>query len=262
MGVGRRLQGAATAGASATLLLVLVLATLPGASGTSAYPVLPAIDGSRTLSNLSSPVVAPGEGGSVALEVADPLAVPITSLDLVLQVYEFNAYPGNATSSPPTGGLLLGGGSEQNLSLGGLAPGGHQALTVEFSTGTSAAQGTYAIRIAVTFGANGTSYRFESRGWFSEAAWVNATTLPDGGPTLNLTRLGVSGIVPETGVLVRSNSYSPWLYVLVGGALGLAAAGAYYATRDGPGSRSGARPAAPESKAPRAFGKSRTKDGD
>jgi hypothetical protein len=223
------------------------------------------IDGSRGLSNLSSPVVAPGDGGSLLLEVADPLAVPVQTVVLDVEVYEFNAYPGNATSPATEGGLFLGSGGsglQANLTFGTLAVGAPQTASLPFTTSGSAPQGDYAIRMALTFVANGTAFRFESRGWFTESQWQNATSLPNGASTLNLTRLGVSGVVPETAVLVRSNPYNAWLYALVVGALVLAAAGSYYATRGGPGSRSGARPAAPESSAPSALGNKRTRDGD
>jgi hypothetical protein len=244
------------------LLIVLTLAAPVRAT----YPVLPAIDGSGALSGISSPVVAPGDGGTVGMVVGNPLGVPLAAVVLTVELYEFNAYPGNATGPPPGGGLVLGSGSSAgegfNDSIGTLAVGGSQSVSVPFTTGAAAAQGTYALRTAVTFDANGTAYRFDSRGWFSEGVWENATALPGGASTLNLTRLGVSGVVPETGVLVRSNPYTPWLYGLVVVALVLAAAGGYYATREGPGSSSGVRPPPPPKSAPSAFGNSRTRDGD
>jgi hypothetical protein len=260
----RRANGAPGAGPlSIAVAFFALVASAP--SSAASYPVLPAIDGSQLLSGLSSPVVSPGAGGSVAMTLGDPLSVAILSVVVVVELYEFNAYPGNATGPVPVGGLSLGaagGASGTNFTFDALAPGTVQPLTVPFTTSASAPQGAYALRVAVDFSVNGTAYRFESRGWFSESVWENATQLPGGGSTLNLTRLGVSGVVPETGVLVRSNPYSPWLDVLVVGALVLAAAGGYYATRAGPGSSSGARPETPERSAPNALGNSRTRDGD
>lgn len=259
---GRRIGSLSVVGAIA--LLLALLAPVPSARAT--YPTLPAIDGSRAVSNISSPVVAPGDGGSILLDVADPLSVPIAGAVLSAEVYEFNAYPGNATGPPGPGSLSLGGGPtfawEENVTVGSLAPGASTPVSIAFTTSGSAPQGTYAVRTALSFLANGTEYLFESRGWFSTSVWNNATTLPGGASTLNLTRLGVSGVVPETGVLVRSNPIAPWLYALVVGALILAAVGGYYATRDGPGSSSGARPVPPESNAPSALGNRRTRDGD
>ncbi|MCI4348315.1 MAG: hypothetical protein L3J97_06850, partial [Thermoplasmata archaeon] len=80
-----------------------------------------------------------------------------------------------------------------------------------------------------------------SRGYFSAAAWAAATVLSNGTPTINASQLGVSGVVPETSILVSGSSTPVALYAVLGVGLGLAGLGAYWWTRSETKSRSGAR---------------------
>lgn len=252
------------------LAVGILLSGIPGASG-SPPPVLPVADGARAVSNITAPSLAPGSAGSISLDVLDPLPSPIASVVLTLEVYAFNAYPGNATGAVPpaavefaaaNGATLNGTGSELQYRWNSLDPGASVGVEAPFDTQSGAPQGTYAVRTSLEFIAGNLTYRFESRGYFSAAVWDAATALPGGGSTLNLSQLAVSGVLPETAVLVHTDAFAPWIYLLLVGALGLAAAGGYFAVRDGPGSSSGATRAPEESSAPRAAGKRRTRDGD
>lgn len=264
MGRPRALRG--NAPAALVLLAVLVAPSVLASAEATSPPVLPVADGSLLLSGLSAPVLAPGASGSLALVLSDPLAAPLLGLRLTVAWYEFNAYPGNATgplpSDVPTLSAAGSSGPSVTLLVASLDSGASVGESVGVSTDAAAPVGTYALRLSVTFAANGTSYLFESRGFFSAAAWSAATSAPGGASTLNLSALGVSGVVPETAVLVRQNPYPPVLWAILAAAIVLAAAGGYVAWRPGPGSRSGASGPRPPSQAPRAFGKRRTRDGD
>ena len=247
-------------------LAVLVALVLTAPSGVGASPTLPIADGAVLLSGLSAPTLAPGDSGSVRLALTDPLGVPATSVVLTMEVYAFNAYPGNATGAVPPEPVRFAGangsGATVTMAWSQLAPGTPTAVTVPVQTTAGTAAGTYALRLEVTFAANGTSYRFASRGYFTAAEWENATATTAGPSTLNLTRLGVSGVVPETAVLVRSNPFPLALALVLAGALLFAGIGGYYAWRAGPGSRSGSRTPEPPSQAESALGNKRTRDGD
>ena len=92
--------------------------------------------------------------------------------------------------------------------------------------------------------------------------WAAATELPNGSATLNLTVLGVSGVLPETAVVVAQSAL-PWLLAgVLGAAALLVGAGAWVYFRRGPASNSGMRSADVDHQAPSAFGKRRTSDGD
>jgi hypothetical protein len=250
--------------------LLLIVAAAPPAVG--APPSLPPATYIRFLSNLTMPTLAPGASGPVEFSVTDPLPLPLASVVLTLGVYAFNAYPGNATGPVPAGEApqFTGSGAATSdsvsIPIGALPSGavysspGSVGLSVAAPPG--APQGTFAVRTSLTFTYNGSSYVLESRGFFSASAWANATSVPGTPSSLNASRLGVSGILPESAVLVRSNPFPVALAVVLGGAVVLAALGGYWAVRRRPGSRSGAKAGPPPSQAETAFGKSRTSDGD
>ena len=246
------------------IVLLLIASVVP--SSAAAPPPLPIADGTVVAHGLAAPSIAPGGDGAISLVVGDPLGVPAVATEVSLEVYAFNAYPGNATGPVPAGGPITftgGGGNGDTFSelLGNIASGSSVPVSVGVAVAGSAPEGLYAIRLAVNFTANGTTYSFESRGFFSDSLWANATELPDRNSTLNLSRLGVSGVVPETGLLVRSDPVGLAVELLLGTSVALAVAGGYYAWRRAPKSRSGASGPA-ERSADSAFGNNRRSDGD
>lgn len=250
----------------ATVTLALVLGTVVPAAAQGAYPPLPPGTYGGFLVGLAAPQLAPGASGSITLTVHDPLALPIANVTVTLGFYAFNAYPGNATGPLPAGAPYFSGSSASSpnvtFAYGQLAPNGSAALVAPVAAPSGSPEGAYAVRASIAFAANATEYRLESRGFFDAATWDAATSGPNGTTTLNVSRLGISGVVPETAVLVRANPF-PWVVAgLAGAGIALAAAGAFYVAREGRGSTSGTHPARDERKAARAFGKSRTSDGD
>ncbi|HEY6238955.1 MAG TPA: hypothetical protein VIZ68_07215 [Thermoplasmata archaeon] len=248
------------------IALVVAAAALPTPADGAGFPELPLGSDGGFLYDLNAPVLAPGGSGPLTLSLGNPLGVTISSVRATLALYAFNAYPGNATGGLPADAptLSVGGqvGATVTLDAGDLASGSSSSFSVSIDPPAGCPSGTFALRTSVEFTINGTAYRLESRGFFSDALWASATDGPNRTSTLNLTVLGVSGVVPETGVLVRANPYPPVLYVVLAVAFVLAGAGGYYAWRRGPRSRSGARDPEPPSQAPSALGKRRTSDGD
>ncbi len=253
------------------LAVLLVLALVGPASGPArASPPLPLVYGRGVLSNLTAPSVGPGGSSAIALELANPGNFTMVDVRLTLGLYEFNGYPGDSVGALPVANPpLLSNASASGLSVGisvaALAPGASVYRSIGFQTSAATPAGTYAVRTAVAFqDPNGTSYLLESRGWFSAGQWANATELPGGNATLNLTVLGVSGVVPETAIYVAPSGWPVALAVLVAGGLALVGVGAWVYFRKGPGSRSGAGklPAPGATNAPSAFGRSRSSPGD
>lgn len=219
---------------------------LPAASA-AAYPPLPLAFDGRMLSNLSAPDLTPGSSGTLHFQVADPLAFgAMSAIVLTLDVYAFNAFPGNATSSVAASGTPLlvtptSSATVANVSLGSLAPGSSVDGSVGVATAAGTPSGTYAVRTALSFTSGGTSYRLESRGWFTAAQWAAATQLPGGNLTVNLTALGVSGVSPETAILVSSSNWDWALGLILGAGIVLVGAGAFVYFRRESKSSSGAR---------------------
>jgi len=238
-------QCARTVLAVALALAALTAVVSPAEAAPS--PPLPLAFDSTFLSNLSGPDLTPGGQGTLSFQVADPTTfAPMTAVTLSLEVYAFNAFPGNATSSIASAGtpVLLAtasSGTSVNLSLPSLSPGGHDDGSVGVATASDTPTGTFAVRTALSFTANGTGYRLASRGWFSASLWAAATELPNGSVTVNLTTLGVSGVTAETAIYVSSSNWDWALAFTLGAALVLVGAGAFVYFRRGPKSSSGAR---------------------
>jgi len=230
--------------------VALTLGTLTGSiplSVAAPFPTLPLAYDSTFLSNLSAPDLSPGASGSLTFQVADPPSfASMTAIALSLDVYAFNAFPGNSTysiasASTPVLTTPTASGTEVNLSLPSLAPGALEAGSVGVATAANTPAGTFAVRTALSFVANGTSYRLQSRGWFTASEWAAATELPNGSLTLNLSVLGVSGVTAETAILVTSSNWDWALALILGASLVLVGAGAFVYFRRGPKSSSGAR---------------------
>ncbi|HLM91531.1 MAG TPA: hypothetical protein VK424_05720 [Thermoplasmata archaeon] len=256
-------------GLPATLLVVVLLAAASiGASparGAGAPPLPLALD-RIFVNNMTGAELAPGSGGAISMKVGNPLADAMTGTVLTVGVYAFNAFPGNATSgvnvaSAPVLSNVTSSGLEVNESLGSLATHATTSLSISVQTADSTPAGTFAIRTALRFVENGTAYVLESRGWFTFATWTAATNGPNGSTDVNLSRLGVSGILPETSLLVQSNNFAYALWAVLGVGLVVVGIGAWLYFRRS-NSKSGTRPVPAETQAPRAFGTRRTSDGD
>lgn len=295
--------GRALAVGWAVLVVLALLAPARADGARSAFPASP-LDRPLTsnltlerelLSNLSAPSIGPGGTSSLSYRLTDPASFStLENVVLTFQLYAFSGAPGGDPGSLLTGGEGLAlesvaasgdcpvpapslpaadapvlatattSGLSVNVSLGDLPTDAAVTGSVRVLTSSATPTGTYAIRTALVFSAGSVPYRFESRGWFCASAWANATEGPNGSATINASRLGVSGIVPETAVYVAASDWPVALAVLAGAGFALAGVGAWLYLRSGPGSRSGVgKDDAPgATNAPSALGKRRSRPGD
>ena len=235
---------------SVVIAAALLVGVVLGGSASvraAAYPPLPLGFDATYLSNLTGPDLSPGNSGTLSFHVGDPHGfAPMTDVTVTLDVYAFNAFPGNATTTVTSAGtpVLLtstASGPVVNVSLPSLTTGSEEAGSVGVATASDTPTGTFGVRTALAFEANGTAYRLESRGWFSASLWEAATLLPNGSATLNLSMLGVSGITAETSIYVSSSSWNWALGLILGAAIVLVGAGAFVYFRRESKSSAGAR---------------------
>lgn len=245
-------QRLGTVAALALSVLLSGIVPLPAVRAVG-FPPLPNIEyGRELLGNLSAPSIAPGASGRISFTVEDPpaMAATLSSISVTLQVYAFNGFPGDATALLPVANapvLTNGTASAESVNVtdpSPLAPGAVWSSGIGLASSAATPSGAFAVRTAIEFRANSTVYRLESRGWFSASLWAEATEFANstnGTPTLNLSVLQVSGVVPETAVLVSASDW-PWI---LGGLLAatfvLVAAAAWVYYRRGPGSTVGTR---------------------
>jgi hypothetical protein len=264
----RRIPPGRTAASIAVTLGVVALLLVPaGGASATVYRPLPVFTGNHLLGNLSGPTLNAGSSGTMGLTVQDLLAVPMTGIALTLTIYALGSGAGPATS--PIGNALTpimtgtNGQSGGNITfpLPSLLRGQIATVTIPVATSPSTNAASFLVRTALAFVANGTHYFLESRGWFSPAVWQGATELPNGSATLNLTQLGVSGVTPETSIIVQTSSFTWVVAALIGVTLAFVGLGAFFYFRR-TRSSAGAKRSPGTSQAPSALGKSRNKDGD
>lgn len=257
----------------APLALVVLAAVLVGGAPPAravGYPVAPLGLDRYLLSNLSAPSLAPGGSGEIAYRVADPSWWgALSAVSLTLDLYALNGYPGDAVGPLPVADAPIleasaASGTNLTLPIPDLAAGGAYAGSVSVVTGGSTPAGTYAVRTQLTFEENSSTFLFRSRGWFTAAAWAAATAAPGGNGAINATRLGVSGVVPETAIEVAPSGWAWAIGGLLAVGFTLVGLGAWLYYRRGPGSRSGTGKdeADGATNAPRAFGSRRSSPGD
>lgn len=260
----RRLGGTTRlpAGLLVAVLALAGLASSAAPPAAAAPPLLPIADDGGFVTDLSAPVLPPGGTGAITFAFADPMTVPLRDATLTLQLYAFAPAPGGSSGPLPSPGVTFpsAGSNGTTVVLSDLPAnpgGGATGETIPVAAAGGSPDGAYALRISLDFVANGSSYALRSRGFFTSSEW-EAATLANGSnapATINLTALGVSGVLPETAVGVRSASETVPIEVLAAGGVLLAGVGAFVYYRRGPGSRSGAAgPSEPQS-APRAVGK-------
>jgi hypothetical protein len=266
-----RSRAGTRSGRTAFLLVVatglLVGMSIPAPAAATGYPPVSLPLDRWFVSNLTGAELAPGGGGTISYTVGDPfLNQSITSVVLTLQVYAFNAYPGNATStvsvaSAPVLATATTSGISVNQTIGTIPAKAIVIGSVSVASSATTPSGTFAVRTAVRFMASGTSYLLESRGWFTAAQWAAATTGPNGTVDLNVSALGVSGVTPETSILVTSSNLTTAIWAVFAAGLVLIGVAAWLYFRP-PKSKSGVRNAPVDIHAPSALGKRRTSDGD
>ena len=234
-------------GALALLLVVgVVVAGFGNVARAAPPPPLPGPTGGEALQLAASPI-APGAQGSLSVGLANPLSGNWTGVVVTLNVYGEGS-PGSlrnvsagASWAPQ---FTLGGTSSTwaNLSVASLPSGGSRGFAVGVTVPASAPVATYFVRTQLSFQMGGDSFLLRSRGFFSAALWQEATEASNGTPTLNLTRLNVSGVTPDGSIPVAPSPENPWVWGLLAGAAGLGVAGFYVARREMRGPTSGTRP--------------------
>jgi len=257
--------------------LVALALLLPGALAASASvsppPPLPSPEPAGLL-ELSTSTTTPGTSVTVGLIVTDDLGTAIENASLQVAFYRFDVNgvtqglsPGDAWAPTFSGGSALPAGASGraqglsgNFTLPSLPPGGEAHLSLPVSVPSSAPPGSYLLRDRLVVNTSQAEYLLASRGYFPDALWQRATLASNGTPLLNLTLLGVSGVVPESALGVLSPWVTPILLGILVTALAVAAGVGIHLFRQGrragkAQSRTGARGDPDRNQAPRAFGK-------
>ena len=204
--------------------------------------------------NFTTPQLAPGGSGPFTLEISNRYAEPLEKVVVTMEIYMRADIEGSETIGAvaddarprveegcwtrlPNGEhecAAAPSAQRATFSPGTLAAG----EAVRFSTDihsteerswlrctllssrceTGTAEGTYFVRFTLEFDHNGTTRSMLSRGYWSMADWEAATTdVPGGAPgNINLTALGVDGVIPDSSFGVKEPIPKWPLYVMIG----------------------------------------------
>ncbi|MEK6986651.1 MAG: hypothetical protein AABX97_00980 [Candidatus Thermoplasmatota archaeon] len=208
------------------LLLVLVLAS-PHAAAED-FGAVGKVN--KLISVVSTPQLEPGQSGVFVFRLNSTYTSAITNVRLNASIYEYATIDGQIPVdrtwpySYPRIRENTSGGHDWSWTWLSIAPG--TLLNLSFTVETAAdsaqmphgsvfSQSSYFVRFWLEFDGNvsGTMTRFRmaSKGYFSEAAWDRATNATYTNPciapwcrgNLNLTVLGVDGILPDSAFGVK-----------------------------------------------------------
>jgi hypothetical protein len=193
----------------------------------------------KIISVMESPQLAPGESGEFAFNVSNPYGHPMQNVELNVSIYRYAtieetapldatwawAYPRIRSTMPACDARechVLGGSPQDRLGINATDRYIVERLTIVTSRdmphGSVFAQSSFFIRFWLEFtfnnGSGDTQVRMASRGYFTAQQWTEATTIlgPGCGPynatnrclgSVNLTRLGVDGLLPDTAFGVK-----------------------------------------------------------
>ncbi len=207
---------------------------------------------SGIISVLSSPQLAPGDSGVFLLNFTNPFDFDMMKTQLNVSIYEYATVSGNVPVNPSWGSAypklraaqpfgpdcealeceimwghptdLVPAHDHENLSLTVLT-------SNDMPHGSPFSEAAYFLRFWLEFDFNNTTVtaghaRMASRGYFSDEQWLSASTGigPGCSPynatnrcvgTVNLTRLGVDGVLPDSSFGVKE-PFPTWpLYALL-----------------------------------------------
>ena len=170
--------------------------------------------------NFSTPQMVPGDTGSLKFSLANRYDQDLTGVKVTVEIYLYaNIHESkNLTRVDKVPRFVSSNEYITYQEWNRIIPGNANKTSTEFKIKSreSTEQGTYFVRFTLDFSYNGSTYIMKSRGHFTDEQWDDATTntTNDDPGNINITRLGVDGIIPDTTFGVKK----PWpiwpLYVL------------------------------------------------
>ncbi len=207
---------------SLSIFLILLL-LIPAASGTREDDLkyISHPGSIPNFSNFTTPQMVPGDTGRLNFSFTNRYDKEITQVNVTVEIYLYaNIHESKNLSRVDKPPKFVNSDSHITYKIWNRVDPDEKKTDTELyirSWGNTE-QGTYFVRFTLTFIYNGSNYLMKSRGHFSKEQWEDATTnTTEGDPgNINITKLGVDGIIPDTTFGVKK----PWprwpLYVLIG----------------------------------------------
>ncbi len=190
-----------------------------------------------------TPQLEPGQQGWLEMNMTNRYPVPMTNMTLTLEIFEalneneqrqiskVGHPPEFTEATVPDDASSTINGLKVTISEDYIASNRTRPYSLRIKGHSDTYQATYVIRMELKFnyGVNGRTVVMRSKGHFPDEAWDIATTgdNPDETGNINLTALGVDGIIPDTSFGVR-RPFPQWPRYLFLGLAAVALAGGVF----------------------------------
>ena len=185
-------------------------------------------DNIPNFANYSTPAMKQGDRGVLEFTIHNRYDRNITNVRLVTDIHEWATIEGSKDIAeidhrpefvPAPEHEVAGSGNVVYRNWSILEINSSREVRFTIAADGDTPQGTYFVRVELQFDYNGTgensSYRMRSRGHFSSELWDEATSGNEGDPpgahsgtgNVNLTLLGVDGILPDTSFSVDKSFF-------------------------------------------------------
>ena len=190
--------------AAGLLVLALLLISFPVTAGEN----LSAPNRIPDLADFRTPQIVPGASGVYQFAVRNRYNGTIENASLSVEIYRWATLEDSRDIDRISDAPFITNGSQQGYTAPVFSLGSNQTAMIRLTISTSkqTPEGTYFVRQMLGFSYNGSALLMKSRGYFTGKDWDNATTnvndtRAEGG--INLTMLGVDGILPDSSFSVK-----------------------------------------------------------
>ncbi|MGC8912350.1 MAG: hypothetical protein ACP5LE_00240 [Thermoplasmata archaeon] len=210
-------------------MLLSIVAFAPPNTVTSGVDYTNPGNVNKLFGNFTTPVIKPGESGILNFTIRNYYSTPVYNITLQIEIYfyatiESGRYVDSKFTNPPRFRIsdeLLATLSWSDWRIYANQPYNQYYATLGIATQKNTPEGTYFVRFTLTFyDPLGNLHILKSRGCFTNEEWKSATTnvsdfdmSAHGG--VNITRLGVDGILPDTSFSVSSGPNLIPFFVLI-----------------------------------------------
>ncbi len=193
------------------LLLILLLIPVVGAEDEEVQAYISHPGNIPQFANFSTPQMVPGDTGELKLSITNRYYADMTNITLTVEIYRYaNIHESKELDRVDKVPKFVSSGEQTTyIEWNRIEPDQKVSNAVfKIRSRESTEQGTYFVRFQLNFDYNGSSYVMRSRGHFSNELWDDATTntTNDNPGNINITKLGVDGIIPDTTFGVKK----PW----------------------------------------------------
>ncbi len=168
----------------------------------------------KILSDFSTPIIKPSEKGELAMNLTNLYWGDLEDIVFVAEIYGFATldYEKNISKvdNPPV--FDSSGTTKSSFSLEVLPSNGSMRNEYTIKTNKNTPKGVYFLRFNIRFTYGPTDNRsvMRSKGYFTDSQWENATKRPTTSDesyyagSINITHLGVNGIIPDSSFTVKT----------------------------------------------------------